>query len=253
MHGTVALASRLSRTRERKGLRAQHGGGEGRWLRTVPSPIPPLARRATFPLPPCGRGHDRGHWDEQDRSHNRFRANLLPLWRQRPVHRAALRQVSREPRRRGPALAAILCRPGRQRRHWPSSRSRAPPGAQGLAPAESGDLVSALDGNWPVAPPPAAKGAKGAAAEAKAPGLSADDVRKATMDSVRALMMIRAYRMRGHLAADLDPLKLKEPREPPGARPRHLRLQPKPTWTARSSSTRCWASNTPPSARSSTS
>ena len=31
------------------------------------------------------------------------------------------------------------------------------------------------------------------------------------MDSVRALMLIRAYRMRGHLAADLDPLKLKEP------------------------------------------
>jgi 2-oxoglutarate dehydrogenase E1 component len=31
------------------------------------------------------------------------------------------------------------------------------------------------------------------------------------MDSVRALMMIRAYRIRGHLAADLDPLKLKAP------------------------------------------
>lgn len=31
-----------------------------------------------------------------------------------------------------------------------------------------------------------------------------------TRDSVRALMMIRAYRMRGHLHADLDPLKLKE-------------------------------------------
>ena len=46
--------------------------------------------------------------------------------------------------------------------------------------------------------------AKGA--EAKAPGLSAEDVRKATMDSVRALMMIRAYRMRGHLHAKLDPL-----------------------------------------------
>ena len=75
--------------------------------------------------------------------------------------------------------------------------------------AESGELVSALDGNWPTAP--AAKPAKGGAPEAKAPGLSAEDVRKATMDSVRALMMIRAYRMRGHLAADLDPLKLKEP------------------------------------------
>ena len=75
--------------------------------------------------------------------------------------------------------------------------------------AESGELVSALDGNWPVMPD--AKPAKGSSAEAKSAALSADDVRKATMDSVRALMMIRAYRMRGHLAADLDPLRLKEP------------------------------------------
>ena len=76
--------------------------------------------------------------------------------------------------------------------------------------AESGDLVSALDGQWPVTPPVAAKAGATPAAAGKAPGLSADDVRKATMDSVRALMMIRAYRMRGHLAADLDPLKLVE-------------------------------------------
>ena len=74
---------------------------------------------------------------------------------------------------------------------------------------ESGDLVSALDGNWPPAVPVAAKGGKTAPAAEKAPGLSPDDVRKATMDSVRALMMIRAFRMRGHLAADLDPLRLK--------------------------------------------
>jgi 2-oxoglutarate dehydrogenase E1 component len=85
--------------------------------------------------------------------------------------------------------------PSWQRKDWPQ--------------AESGDLVSAFDGNWPAAP--AAKPAKATPAEARAPGLSAEDVRKATMDSVRALMMIRAYRMRGHLAADLDPLKLKEP------------------------------------------
>ena len=32
-----------------------------------------------------------------------------------------------------------------------------------------------------------------------------EDVLRATRDSVRALMLIRAYRMRGHLAADLDP------------------------------------------------
>jgi 2-oxoglutarate dehydrogenase E1 component len=41
-------------------------------------------------------------------------------------------------------------------------------------------------------------------------GLSAEELRKATLDSVRALMMIRAYRMRGHLAADLDPLRLRK-------------------------------------------
>jgi 2-oxoglutarate dehydrogenase E1 component len=41
-------------------------------------------------------------------------------------------------------------------------------------------------------------------------GLSAEQLRKATLDSVRALMMIRAYRMRGHLAADLDPLRLRK-------------------------------------------
>ena len=29
-----------------------------------------------------------------------------------------------------------------------------------------------------------------------------------TKDSVRAIMMIRAYRIRGHLNADLDPLQL---------------------------------------------
>ena len=78
--------------------------------------------------------------------------------------------------------------------------------------------------DWPTAPtaisspPSTATGrrrkSRGAKIEAKAKdrgtGLSVEEVRKATMDSVRALMMIRAYRMRGHLAADLDPLQLAE-------------------------------------------
>ncbi|MSP06602.1 MAG: 2-oxoglutarate dehydrogenase E1 component [Candidatus Fonsibacter sp.] len=34
------------------------------------------------------------------------------------------------------------------------------------------------------------------------------DVERATVDSIRAIMMIRAYRIRGHLIADLDPLDL---------------------------------------------
>ena len=74
-----------------------------------------------------------------------------------------------------------------------------------------GDLVSAFDGNWPaIEDALGEKITKRGAADGGA--LSEEDVQQATRDSVKALMMIRAFRMRGHLAADLDPLKL-EPRE----------------------------------------
>jgi 2-oxoglutarate dehydrogenase E1 component len=46
------------------------------------------------------------------------------------------------------------------------------------------------------------------AKKAPASGVSVDELRRATTDSVRALMLVRAYRARGHLAADLDPLGL---------------------------------------------
>ncbi|MGV6839902.1 MAG: 2-oxoglutarate dehydrogenase E1 component [Planktomarina sp.] len=36
------------------------------------------------------------------------------------------------------------------------------------------------------------------------------DVQQAVLDSIRALMIIRSYRIRGHLAADLDPLGLRK-------------------------------------------
>jgi 2-oxoglutarate dehydrogenase E1 component len=45
------------------------------------------------------------------------------------------------------------------------------------------------------------------------PAAAADEARAAALDSVRALMLIRAYRVRGHLEADLDPLGL-APHEP---------------------------------------
>jgi 2-oxoglutarate dehydrogenase E1 component len=44
------------------------------------------------------------------------------------------------------------------------------------------------------------------------PGLSAEQVHAAAQDSLRALMMIRAYRVRGHLEANLDPLGLQAPK-----------------------------------------
>lgn len=71
--------------------------------------------------------------------------------------------------------------------------------------AESGELVSALDGDWGELE---AKSTKAVAKVANAEGrdLTSADVQQATRDSIHAIMMIRAYRMRGHLHADLDPL-----------------------------------------------
>ncbi|HQS49571.1 MAG TPA: 2-oxoglutarate dehydrogenase E1 component [Xanthobacteraceae bacterium] len=78
----------------------------------------------------------------------------------------------------------------------------------------NGELVSALDGNWIEVEK---KVADKVQAKAQKAGIefSSTDVQQATRDSVKALMMIRAYRMRGHLHADLDPLKLTPPREAP--------------------------------------
>ena len=39
-------------------------------------------------------------------------------------------------------------------------------------------------------------------------GVSQQDISRSVQESIRAIMMIRAYRIRGHLAADLDPLRL---------------------------------------------
>ncbi len=56
-------------------------------------------------------------------------------------------------------------------------------------------------------PEPAKPSAKSAAAG----GASPEQVRAAALDSLRALMLIRAYRVRGHLEAQLDPLGLQVP------------------------------------------
>ncbi|RJF90069.1 2-oxoglutarate dehydrogenase E1 component [Oleomonas cavernae] len=82
--------------------------------------------------------------------------------------------------------------------------------------------------DWPLTPkgldddekPAAAKAppkgdGKAPPAAAPAAGASPADVRTATLDSVRALMMIRAYRIRGHLIANLDPLGLEPPKRHP--------------------------------------
>ncbi len=78
--------------------------------------------------------------------------------------------------------------------------------------AANGELVSALDGDWGTVEKHFEKKAKEKAA-ATGGTVSDADLLRATRDSVRAIMMIRAYRMRGHLHANLDPLGLAEPVE----------------------------------------
>src|SRR5450830_818079 len=75
------------------------------------------------------------------------------------------------------------------------------------------ELVAALDGQW--AETEKRVGEKiSATAKAKGAELSSADVMQATRDSIHALMLIRAYRIRGHFHANLDPLKLSpEPNE----------------------------------------
>ncbi|WP_368185155.1 2-oxoglutarate dehydrogenase E1 component [Aestuariibius sp. HNIBRBA575] len=79
-------------------------------------------------------------------------------------------------------------------------------------PAPNDDLTAALDGQWPADP----KDAKAAGDKIKAKAadkgveVSEEQVRLAVLDSLRALMLIRAYRIRGHLVADLDPLGMRD-------------------------------------------
>ncbi|RDI61991.1 2-oxoglutarate dehydrogenase E1 component [Microvirga subterranea] len=69
----------------------------------------------------------------------------------------------------------------------------------------NGDLVSALDGNWAQVEKAVGDKIK-AKAQGKGAEISQEQVLQATRDSVRAIMLIRAYRVRGHLHANLDPL-----------------------------------------------
>src|SRR5205809_1953091 len=76
----------------------------------------------------------------------------------------------------------------------------------GPQPARS-ELVSALDGDWREVEKGVSDKVK-ARAQSGGVELSAAQVQQATRDSIHALMLIRAYRARGHFYANLDPLGL---------------------------------------------
>jgi 2-oxoglutarate dehydrogenase E1 component len=72
------------------------------------------------------------------------------------------------------------------------------------------DLVLALAGGWDEVDRAVGEKVR-AAAQTRGVDMSAAEVQQATRDSIHALMLIRAYRIRGNFHADLDPLKLQPP------------------------------------------
>src|SRR4051812_24136213 len=70
--------------------------------------------------------------------------------------------------------------------------------------------------------------------KAAAAGASPDEIRRASEDSIRAMMLIRTYRVRGHLAANLDPLGLARANIPADLTPEYHGFTPadldRPIW-----------------------
>ena len=83
--------------------------------------------------------------------------------------------------------------PSWRRPHWPVASTDA--------------LTAALD---PTQMTIAEQNAAPAAPSYSRKQLSSDEIERAAGNSIRAMMLIRTYRVRGHLAANLDPLKLHE-------------------------------------------
>ena len=83
------------------------------------------------------------------------------------------------------------------------------------------DTLSALDGMWPAVEAKAARDVKAAR-----PAASADEIQAAARDTARALMLIRTYRIRGHLHANLDPLGIEAPVDNPELTPEYWGFGP---------------------------
>jgi 2-oxoglutarate dehydrogenase E1 component len=100
----------------------------------------------------------------------------------------------------GPDVVQNARGPSWQRSDWP--------------PAPRGDLISAFGADWGEIEKRIGDKVL-ATAEARGVEVSAGAVQRAARDSVKALMLIRAYRARGHLHANLDPLGLEPVKDVP--------------------------------------
>jgi 2-oxoglutarate dehydrogenase E1 component len=97
----------------------------------------------------------------------------------------------------GADIAKVAHGPSWRRDDWP--------------PTARNDLTAALDGDWREVEIVVGDKVR-AKAQVRGVELSAAQVQQATRDSIHALMLIRAYRARGHFHANLDPLGLEAPK-----------------------------------------
>ncbi|MCY4300427.1 MAG: 2-oxoglutarate dehydrogenase E1 component [Aestuariivita sp.] len=79
-------------------------------------------------------------------------------------------------------------------------------------PLPTDELTQALTGNWVKAAEEIGSAEEKIRSKAQEldRSVSEKDIQRSVLDSVRALMLIRAYRIRGHLVADLDPLGMRD-------------------------------------------
>ena len=99
-------------------------------------------------------------------------------------------------------------KPSWAKKHWPVGRRN--------------EQISAMDSYWPIKE----KLHRSILSEKKVPFDKEKDsdfqTEQRVTDSIRALMLIRAYRIRGHLAADLDPLKINNGENNPELDPKNF-------------------------------
>ena len=139
--------------------------------------------------------------------------------------RSSTPAISDNPSCRRRRLAGVLPKPQGRRARMRTKAARGPSWQRRLAAAGA----TANSSRRSTATGARSRRSSATGSEAKAQRQAAStlqrrDVQQATLDSVRALMMIRAYRMRGHLARRSRSARLEPCRATTELDPAHLRL-----------------------------
>ena len=138
-----------------------------------------------------------------------FRSHLVSVRHQRRLHRRPLCPLSRPTRIRWTPTGGLFRKPEGQRPDVdPDAPRRRPGSATALATLRSAANCRRARRRLAASRKDRRRQAEGARRRPQGVEITPVDVQQATRDSIRALMLIRAYRMRGHLHAELDPLGL---------------------------------------------